>query len=273
MTSRSGLASGAWLGVLALAPMVLASAAWAGDAHAPACTRVVISADPAYPPLHWYDGHDFQGASIQIARHVLDDLGIAYEFRPVGPFARLMIAARNGEVDMIATLKITPEREQFLLFTRVAALSNPAAVFVERGHRFAYRGREDLVGLRGGVTRGNKFGQGFDEYLQSRLTVEEANTAEANFRKLASGRIDYLVTGYYTGMAELVRMGDESRFEALHPFVANTENFLALTRKGRCTGLLPALNARLAALRKDGTLDRLMRENIETWKRHPQIAD
>ena len=74
-------------------------------------------------------------------------------------------------------------------------------------------------------------------------------------------------------MAEIVRAGDESRFEALLPYVANTENFLVLTRKGHCTDLLPAINARLAALRKDGTLDRLVRESIETWKAHPLVGE
>ena len=38
------------------------------------CERLVIVADPAYPPLHWYDGVKMQGASIAIAKRVLDDL-------------------------------------------------------------------------------------------------------------------------------------------------------------------------------------------------------
>lgn len=238
-----------------------------------ACTHMVVSADPAYPPLHWYDGGTFRGASIEIARRVLDDLKIPYEFRYVGPFARLMIAAENGEVDMIATLKSTPEREKFLLFAGAGTLSNPVAAFVARLRPVNYNGREDLVGLRGGITRGNRFGDGFDEFLQSRLTVEEANTPEANFRKLATGRIDYFVTGYYTGMAHLIKFHQEDQFLALKPYVADTANFLALTRKGHCADQLQAIEARLSVLKKNGTLDRLVRESLQTWKSYPTVHE
>ena len=41
--------------------------------HAKAqCTNLVIAADPAYPPLHWYDGTTLPGASIEITKRVLE---------------------------------------------------------------------------------------------------------------------------------------------------------------------------------------------------------
>ena len=257
----------------AVALVALAACAPVSVAYATTCARMIVAADPAYPPLHWYDGQHYKGASIEIARRVLDDLKIPYEFRYVGPFARLMIAAEKGEIDMIATLKVTPERENFLLFPTVAALSNPVAVFVAHSRPFVYRGREDLVGHRGGITRGNKFGDGFDEFMQARLSVEDANTPEANFRKLASGRIDYLITGYYTGMAHLIKSDEEGQFMALTPYVADTANYLALTRAGHCADQLQAINARLAVLKKNGTLEQLVRESIQTWKANPRVSE
>jgi polar amino acid transport system substrate-binding protein len=75
------------------------------------CARLVLAADPDYPPLHWYDGTNMQGASIAIAKRVLDDLKIPFEVRYLGPFPRVMAAAERGDIDMVATLKKTPERE------------------------------------------------------------------------------------------------------------------------------------------------------------------
>src|SRR6516225_9999020 len=89
------------------------------------CERLVLTADPGYPPLHWYDGKTLRGASISIAQRVLTDLGIAYEVRYVGPFARVMAMAERGEVDMVTTLKKTSEREGFLLYPKTAAMANP----------------------------------------------------------------------------------------------------------------------------------------------------
>lgn len=241
-------------------------------AHAE-CSRLIVAADPSYPPLHWFDGKKMQGASIEIARRVLDDLKIPYEIRYVGPFSRLMVLAEHGEIDMIATLKKTPERERFLLFPTTPAFSNPVAVFALRDHSFEYNSRSDLIGLRGGISRGNKFGDGFDEYLAEKLTIEQANTPENNFEKLKAGRLDYLVTGYYTGMAYLIKRGYESKFMALSPYVADTTNFLALTKNGKCADKLEAINNKLIQLKNKGVLDDLIQRSFKTWKANPVISE
>ncbi len=241
------------------------------QAHAE-CSRLVLTADPAYPPLHWHDGKTLQGASIEVAKRVLDDLKIPYEVRYVGPFPRVMLMAERGEIDMIATLKKTPEREKFLLFPDTAAFSNPVSVFAARKHTFKFRGRDDLVGLRGGITRGNLFGDGLDEYLRSSLSFEEANSPENNFDKLALGRIDYFITGYYTGTAFLLKRGEEHKFVALSPYVADAPNFIALTRNGHCADKLDLINERLAHLKKTGVVNEMIQKSMQTWKARPIVV-
>lgn len=246
--------------------------AWVGLVHAE-CSRLVLTADPAYPPLHWYDGKTLQGASIAVAKRVLDDLKIPYEVRYVGPFPRVMLLAQRGEVDMVVTLKRSPDREQFLLFPNTPAFANPVAVFVARQHAFAFHDRSDLVGRRGGITSGNLFGNGLDEYLREHLTFEEANSPVNNFDKLKLGRIDYFITGYYAGMAFLLKRGDEDKIVALTPYAAETLNFIALTRNGRCADKLAAIDERLAALRKSGVIDSLIRQSIQAWKLRPVLSE
>lgn len=244
----------------------------AGLVHAQ-CNRVVLTADPAYPPMHWFDGETLQGASIEIARRVLDDLKIPYEVRYVGPFPRVMALAERGDVDMIATLKRTPERDAFLLYPATPALSNPVSVFSFRERSFEFRGRQDLIGHRGGITRGNLFGNGLDDFLKDKLTVEEANNPEGNFNKLALGRIDYFITGYFTGMAFLLKRGDEERFVAHTPFLTDTPNYVVLTRNGKCADKLEQVDARLALLKKNGVLEELIRKSFQKWKARPVVVD
>jgi polar amino acid transport system substrate-binding protein len=174
---------------------------------------------------------------------------------------------------MIATLKKTPERERFLLFPPTPAFSNPVNVFALREHSFKFNSRNDLIGLRGGISRGNKFGDGFDEFLSEKLTIEQANSPENNFEKLKVGRLDYLVTGYYTGMAYLIKRGYESKFEALNPFVANTTNFLVLTKNGKCADKIDEINTKLIQLKKKGVLDNLIKQSFKTWKANPVIGE
>jgi polar amino acid transport system substrate-binding protein len=241
-------------------------------AHA-ACERMVVTSDPAYPPLHWYDGQTLQGASIEIAKRVLDDLKIPYEIRFVGPFPRVLLLARHGDVDMVATLKQTPERDAFLLFPPTPALSNPVSVFTQAGSSFPFHDRADLEGRRGGITRGNKFGAPLDNFIEERLRIEEANSPENSFDKLALGRIDYFITGYYTGMAILLKRGDEARFAARAPYLAETANYLALTKEGKCRDKLELIDARLAVLKKNGVIDDIVRKSFQTWKNRPVLAD
>lgn len=241
------------------------------SAHAE-CTRLVLAADPAYPPLHWYDGNTMHGASLAIAKRVLDDLKIPYEVRYVGPFPRVMLAAERGDIDMVATLKKTPEREQFLLYPKTSALANPVAAFASRERQFEFRDRADLVGLRGGITRGNVFGDGLDEYMKQNLRIEEANSPENNFSKLGADRLDYFITGYYAGMAYLLKRGDEQRFVALSPMLVDTPNYIVLTRNGRCADKLDAIDTRLAQLKKAGVLDELIRQAFAQWKQSPVVV-
>jgi len=242
-----------------------------GSAAHAECKRLVLAADPAYPPLHWYDGTEMHGASITIAKRILEDLKIPYEVRYLGPFPRVMLAAERGDIDMVATLKKTAEREQFLLYPKNHALANPVAVFSMRNHPFAFKGRADLVGLRGGITRGNVFGDGFDEYMKLNLSVEQANSPESNFSKLGADRLDYFITGYYAGMAYLLKRGDEQRFIALSPFLVDTPNYIVLTRKGNCADRLEAIDAHLAQLKKAGVIDELIRQAFVQWKKNPVV--
>ena len=176
------------------------------------CKKIVISADPAYPPLHWYDGTTLQGASIEITTRILDDLGLPYEVRYVGPWKRVLLNAERGAIDMVVSLKNIPERRDYLEFTSNVAFANPIAVFVPRASNFKYAKWQDLKGKRGGVTLGNKFGNGFDEFMDAQLTTDAAPTPESNFKKMALGRIDYFITGFYTGMAYILEHDLETEF-------------------------------------------------------------
>lgn len=237
------------------------------------CTRMVVTADPAYPPLHWFDGDNLQGASIEIAKRVLTDLKIDFEIRIVGPFPRVMALAERGEVDLVATLKKTPEREAFLLYPKTIALQNPVAVFTARDTPFVYRDKSDLIGLRGTMARGNVFGNGVDEFIKEKLNVQEVNRPDTSFSLMLMGRSDYFITGYYTGMALIWKRGDEDRFVAKEPYLVDTPNYLALTRHGKCADKLEQIDARLATLKKAGVLDDIVRTNIQRWKNHPVMAE
>jgi len=214
------------------------------------CAKLVLSADPDYQPLHWYDGERLRGASIDLATHILDDLKIPYEVRYLGPWKRVLAVAASGGIDMVATLKLLPERERYLNYVRTPAFPNPVAIFIDRQHTFIYHHWGDLIDKRGGVALGNRFSAEFDKFAEDNLHLQEAGTVDTNFKKLAMGRIDYVITGLLIGETWLARHALSDRFVALRPFVTEDKNYFAFVKGSPCAQYAEAFEARLKELVK-----------------------
>jgi polar amino acid transport system substrate-binding protein len=258
---------GVWrFGLWLLATLALPVTAL-GAPEAAHCTRVVLSANPDYPPYHWAEGDRIVGASVALTGRILDELGVRWEARFVGPWPRVLKSAEYGEIDLVVSLKPTPEREAYLEFTQSPAFPNPMAVFIARARPLKFDAPEDLVGKRGGRSAGDRFGDAFDRFAAQHLTIEDADGLEVNFTKLAAGRIDYVVTGLYTGRAHLLRAGLSERIVPL-PRLVN-EGFIhhGFSRRSPCVSLAAAVDARLAAAQRSGLTARLLEEALRQWQR------
>jgi len=256
----------------ALACALLAGGVSAAFAADPVCRKVVISADPKYPPLHWYDGKTLTGASVEIATTLFTRLGVRWELQYLGPWPRVLSAAEHGGIDVVTTLKDTQERRAYLDFSQ-PVLSNPVAVFVTVNYPINYVGRESLIGRKGGLTRGNRFGDDADRFIRERLDVDELNDPETGFRMLMAGRIDYFMTGLHAGRATLIHTGLEGRVISLAPYLAETNNAIGFVRSSPCRALLPAANRVLADMVARGEIKQILERNLERWRQQPVLPD
>lgn len=236
------------------------------------CKRVVLSANPDYPPYHWAEGDRIVGASIALTGRILDELGVPWEARHVGPWLRVLKLAEQGQIDLVVSLKPTPEREAFLAFTQNPAFPNPMAVFTLSAQPFKFEVYADLTGKRGGRTAGDRFGDAFDRYADQALKLEDAMTLHNNFQKLLLDRVDYVVTGLYTGRAQLIRQGLADRIAPLPRLVNEGYIHHGFVRRSPCMALLDAVDARLAAARKSGLDRRLLEEALQEWQQRPGAA-
>lgn len=251
------------------AVLMLVASAMAGAAS---CEKVVISVGPDYPPLHWYDGKAFHGASIDIVSRVFADMHVPVEWRYVGPFARVLATAQAGKIDVIASLKMTPERKAFLAFSSSPAFNDPVAVFVARTRRFPYAGAADLVGHTGGMVIGTRFGEPLDTLVRTQLTIQQASMLDLNFKKLEMGRIDYLIAGYYHGTSYLQANRIADKFVALTPYVLQAYDHVAFVKASPCQRYQADFGARLARLVAAGETTRAIDTATEAWKKAPVVG-
>lgn len=233
------------------------------------CTKVIVTADPEYPPYAWYDGQTLRGASVDVVLGVLQAIKLPYELRYVGPFVRVLQNARLGEVDIVTELKRNAEREEYLAYADTPIFTNPSSVFVRAGQNLKFTKREDLRGLHGGVTHGTRFGDGLDEYIMANLNVEAGPGIKENFLKLDAGRIDYFISPHYPAMAHLITSGNEGRFVALKPYVAEALNYVGWSRHSACLSRLPEFDAMLKRYLATLNTGRLVDDNQDAWRRNP----
>lgn len=236
-------------------------------AHAGECRRVVLSGDSNYPPFSWSDSHGFHGSAIDVASKALTKMGIPHEVRYVGTFPQVLESAKAGKIDLIVELKNTSDRQSYLAYSSVPLFSNPVAVFVRSDEKMEYRAWSDLVGKRGVVTVGNKFGGGFDEFAARKLTVETAEDIKSSFAKLESGQSDYYVNSYYPAVSYLFQVRRQDSFKALQPFITATENFMAWSSASPCAEKRKDMDAVLNAMMQSGEVRKMLEDNFEYLRR------
>jgi polar amino acid transport system substrate-binding protein len=231
---------------------------------------LIYSTNPQYPPYDWaVDANTFAGAGIELLQKVVPPNVI---LKPaVYPWRRSFLLAESGEIDLLMPIRITEERKVFLQFLPHRAFPNPIVVFARADRKMKFRKFEDLKPYLGGISLGDTFGGGFDEYWQKELRIEPAVSMVENFRKLDLGRIDYFVTGYYTGMVFLKANGLAKRINALDVPVSTTDIYFGFSRKYRDTEVMNYINARLEALDKQGELERLLTKYEDLYAKNPVV--
>lgn len=221
------------------------------------CETLVYATNPAYPPYGWSEDQlSYRGASIDLLP-LLVPAGVKLK-AVVYPWKRAQQMAQEGRIDLLLSLRKTPERETYLLFSHHPIFANPIAIFRLRGKQNSMDDWQTLVGLRGGVSLGDTFGSKFDLFLQQHLTVETADSMQENFEKLRLGRIDYFVSGQYAGHYYLHRQSMEREIEVLSPPVTNESIHIGFSRRSPCQALEPYVSARLQELEQSGYIKRLL---------------
>ena len=235
---------------------------------APACPEIVYATNPHYPPYDWSVGDAaFAGATIELLEMAAPE---GVRLRPVVlPWKRALLLAGEGRIDLLASLRITPERSQYLRFTSHRAFPNPIVAFVREDRRFPYAKWDDLKDKTGGVSSGDTFGGGFDAYMREQLHVEEAPSMEENFHKLDSGRIDYFVTSLYAGQAYQATHRRAHPVIALSPPISEQDIHFGVSLRSPCLPLLERLSARLEELDAQGVPEKLLRKYLRHYAEYP----
>jgi len=213
-----------------------------------------------YPPYITETERGAQGLVVDVVNAAFARIGqpILIEFLPV---ARGQHRLLNGQADAFFTIKKTAEREQTMLFTQKALISQDYVFFVRKEAPRRFNGSlESMADTSIGLVIATSYGSRFDAAAQAGTfkKLDTATSHETNFRKLLAGRVDAVICSRLVGLYYLDRLAELKNVEIGGPVVETTFSYLAFSRQKDFSALAGKFDEALEAMERDGSLVKML---------------
>jgi len=210
------------------------------------CQSLVITGHPAYMPVAWADQGEIVGAAPELVSAIAHEVGVKkVNSKDYGSWEKAQTAVRNGEADVIFGIYKNDERLKWLDFVEPAFMTDPVSIVVRRGEGFAFSKWEDLKGRKGVTNEGESFGNKFDGFMASSLTVKRAQSVDKAFKALENKSADYLIIALYPGQILARKLGLAAKVEFLPKEVDSFGMYVGFSKKSKCNALKTAFAGRL----------------------------
>jgi len=236
-----------------------------GAFAAESCTKITATGHPAYPVIAFKDGDNIAGAAADLVAALAKTLKVPLESKYMGSWEEAQAAARDGKADLIFGIYYNDARAEYLDYVQPAFMYDDVAVFVAKGKEFAFKGQDDLIGKKGVTNQGESYGNAFDTFMKDKLDVARTNGVGEAFDELLAGKADYLIAGYYPGLAEAAKAGLKDKIVTLDQALLSAEMFVAFSKKSPCRSLAPGFGQGITERTTDGSFDKMLSEATAEW--------
>ena len=136
------------------------------------------------------------------------------------------------------------------------------AVYYRRARPLVFHSVTDLYGKTVGVLRGWTYGDVFDAAVRAgSIVVEEVSSDRSNFLKLKDGRVDAVLAVEESGKVNLAAP-EIFGIDQAPTYLASYPVHLAFNKRAAKTELLACFNKALLDMKRDGSFDRIVREEL-----------
>lgn len=229
------------------------------------CAKITATGHPQYPAIAYKDGDKIVGAAPMLVEAIGKELKVPVESKFTGSWTDAQAAARDGKVDIIFGIYFNDERATYLNYVQPAFMFDDVAIFVVKGKELPFTGQNDLIGKRGVTNQGESYGNEFDAFIKDKLDVARTDGIDDAFKDLLAGKADYLIAGYYPGLAEAAKAGIKDQVVALDQALLTAEMFVAFSKKSPCLSLSADFGKAITAMTTDGRFDQMLADAITAW--------
>ena len=246
---------------------VFAALALTGNATfaADECAKITATGHPQYPVIAFRDGDKMVGAAPMLVEAIAKELKIPLESKYMGTWADAQAATREGKADMIFGIYYNDERATYLDYVKPAFMFDDVAIFVVKGKEFPFKGQDDLIGKKGVTNQGESYGNEFDAFMKDKLDVARTDGIDDAFKDLLAGKADYLIAGYYPGLADAAKAGIKDQVVPLDQALLTAEMFVAFSKKSPCRSLAEGFGKGITEMTTDGRFDKILTDAMTAW--------
>lgn len=144
----------------------------------------------------------------------------------------LVQKVRQGEIDFMVGAYYQTEFFRGLELIYPAALSNPITVFMLPNRIDEIKSTDDLKKLKG-VRNTNEIFSDFVERKVAELKPMEVDSSYQMFEKLFKKEADYIITSYYNGMLEAIKLGIRHQIAPAKQTLWNIPMFVGVSKTSR----------------------------------------
>ena len=246
--------------VLLAAMMLLAMVACGNDTPDPTpdTKTLYMATEGTFPPYEYYDGDQLVGIDVEVASAIAEKLGMKLEVVDIA-FDSIVSGVQAGKYDMgMAGMTVNEERLEKVNFSDSYATGIQVVIVKEGGK---VKSLDDMaadgvvIGTQSGTTgflfASEDFG---DEKVKG--FAKTTDTVEA----LKNGQVDCVMLDNEPAKA-LLAANPDAGLSILDTAYANEDYAIAINKQN--TDLLNQINAALAELKADGTLQSIIDKYIK----------
>ncbi|CAD5203284.1 substrate-binding periplasmic protein [Pseudomonas sp. FEN] len=203
--------------------------------------KLRIVTDP-WAPYAYQENGQAKGIDYETTAIVLQRLGIDAEWQFL-PWKRCLVMLEQGQADGALDIFHNHERDKSLLYPGEALSEVDFVLFYAKARPHPFVTLDDLNGLTIGTSPGYLYSSVFSD--AKGLKREDGPSQEANFGKLARGRIDLLITDRRVGQRILEHMQLQDRIDQYPTVIARENQYLAVRRAAGMDLLIQRFGAEL----------------------------
>lgn len=221
------------------------------------CESLSVNGADGWYPYFARQNPNKLGIMGDIVSHAAHRAKLEISLQPSIPWKRILFNLRYGKLDIIAGALKTEQREKQFQFSQPVHYAE-LRVFVRKDRSFNYEEISDLKGRSGGKVRGMSLGQEADDYAFNHLVIDDAPSPKSLFQMVASGRLDYGIFYWSTGMQEVERNGLTDIIEVLPNAVSKEGLYIAYSKNSRCQDKITRLNNEIEKMNRDGSIEAII---------------